>query len=95
MKRYTTLISVIVILAFVSGCTQDSTKSDGSFNKLYKSPNKSLDPRCKWDSGPCEMIIDAGYYYNGYKNKCDYFPSGSGCSNPPFASLEECKSACE
>lgn len=55
-----------------------------------------IDHRCRsWEPGPCEMVISLGYFYNWETKKCEFSERGSGCSSPPFKTLEECQKACE
>jgi len=57
---------------------------------------KPADERCKWKPGLCQALISSGYFFNFETKKCEYFqPRQSGCNNPPFQTMEECKIVCE
>jgi hypothetical protein len=59
-------------------------------------PNPSIDKRCKWKfNGLCDYETRDGYYFNEETKKCEYFGRSSGCSDPPFRTLQECKTVCE
>jgi len=53
------------------------------------------DSRCNdWEAGLCEAVIFPGYYYSSTDGLCHYSEAGSGCSSPPFETLEECQAVC-
>ncbi len=49
---------------------------------------------CNWTPGPCLALIQNGYAFNPQTGNCDYISGGSGCSNPPFKTRQECKTVC-
>jgi hypothetical protein len=70
----------------------DGTEVNGGY---YNCPdNGAKDSRCNWNAGVCLALIPAGYYYDYPASECKYFEGGSGCSGPPFQTLEDCESVC-
>src|SRR3989344_5162413 len=72
-------ILLLVFVVIISGCVNPVTPSDN---------------KCNWKPGPCEMIISEGYSLNLETNKCEFSSQSSGCSSPPFKTVEECQSVC-
>jgi len=49
---------------------------------------------CFWKSGLCLALVTPGYYYDSQAKECRYY-QGSGCSSPPFSTMQECVSVCK
>lgn len=58
--------------------------------------NSNADERCLWEfNGLCDYETREGYYFNQETKKCEYMGPSSGCSDPPFRNLQDCKTVCE
>ena len=71
---------------------------DGKENKCncLEDCGEEIDERCMWEASQCDALINEGYYYDKILGECTYLPHGqSGCSDPPFETLEECESVCK
>ena len=59
------------------------------------SPQKASNKLCFWKAGICRAIISDGYYFDIISGECKYWPPNkSGCTDPPFDSLEKCNDTC-
>jgi hypothetical protein len=86
------IITLILGLLVLGACGQvDDTGSD-----VNTDTSSDLNPLCVWEQGPCEMILDEGFYFSAESQRCEQLVKGnSGCENPPFYTLTECAAACE
>lgn len=79
--------------AFTAGCDCGHSKC---WNGSQCILNSNVDERCKWKfNGLCDYLTREGYYFNEETKKCEYFGPSSGCSDPPFRTMQECKTVCE
>lgn len=89
-----TIFVIIILLGIAWWVGIDRDELNSNTNSIANS-NAGTDLNCMgWEPGFCDAVINSGYYFNDKTGKCDYFSGGSGCSDPPFKTLDQCKSIC-
>lgn len=69
--------------------------SNGNENAPNIIPRKEERKPCDatWAPGVCLKVLTPGYSFDPIKRVCT-FSEGSGCSDPPYPTLEDCETAC-
>lgn len=80
MKKTSLFLSAAVLLT-MAACDKPPC-SDDNLCSSYNPP--------KANEITCEMYVE-GFYYNSKTGSCEFY-QGSGCSAPPFQTLQQCQS---
>ncbi|MCX6800926.1 MAG: hypothetical protein NTZ73_01945 [Candidatus Diapherotrites archaeon] len=86
------------------GCKKEPCPQPTCNKETCKCEPEKKEDKCSWmppqpGETTCAMVIGPGYYYDSTNvaqtTSCKYFSGGSGCSGPPFKTIEECQATCE